>query len=468
MGRSWLALLLAVVAHAQVCRLSVAGLNRERRVIGPVNTECPTQPIHSAPFGNWGVTSNYGGKRDGHQFDGWCHNSMVCDNSGNCRTDCRDGWYEWNSCTSHPSFKAPNCTLYNDTGCTEQKSTQGINVLGTQSIDVRVGCPVDTNNDGTPDEGGCADVRTYTHTQNFMSLYELDPLTGDELVQTLYFPSTPVPAQCLALGCSATGSDWVNPIAYDSPKDRAVVYAQMATVINSGAFVDAANVCRGVNLSVRGVSSASFFGPAVAASSLVTLFGRDLIATPQDVVTIRITDRNGATRDATPIFANAGQVNFVMPDLLLTGQATVAVLAAGRIRATGVLEIEPVAPALFAANGNGAGPAAAYFLRPGDFSYAFTCTPGQLCLDNPVDVSDGATYLVLYGTGIRGRSTPAAVQVIIGGLAARVEYAGPQGQLPGLDQINVRLPRELAGRGPVPVVLTIEGRQANVVTIATR
>ena len=79
-------LLMAIPSFAQVCRLSVAGLNRDRKVSGEIATECPA-PVHSAPFGNWGVTSNYGQKRDSHQFQGWCHDSRICDNNGDCKTD---------------------------------------------------------------------------------------------------------------------------------------------------------------------------------------------------------------------------------------------------------------------------------------------------------------------------------------------------------------------------------------------
>jgi len=50
----------------QVCRLSVAGLNQSRRVTGPVHAECSDEIVHTPPFGNWGVTSNYGQKGDSH------------------------------------------------------------------------------------------------------------------------------------------------------------------------------------------------------------------------------------------------------------------------------------------------------------------------------------------------------------------------------------------------------------------
>ena len=71
-----LVVLLGFPLSAQVCRLSVAGLNQSRRVVGAVHAECPGAP-HTAPFGNWGVGSNYGQKGDSHQFDGWCHNTRV-------------------------------------------------------------------------------------------------------------------------------------------------------------------------------------------------------------------------------------------------------------------------------------------------------------------------------------------------------------------------------------------------------
>jgi uncharacterized protein (TIGR03437 family) len=70
-------------------------------------------------------------------------------------------------------------------------------------------------------------------------------------------------------------------------------------------------------------------------------------------------------------------------------------------------------------------------------------------------------YLVLFGTGLRFRSTLAAVRVSIGGVDAPVEYAGPQHEFSGLDQVNVRVPRSLAGRGAVALQLTVDGMSSN-------
>lgn len=53
----------------------------------------------------------------------------------------------------------------------------------------------------------------------------------------------------------------------------------------------------------------------------------------------------------------------------------------------------------------------------------------------------------------------------IGGLDAQALYAGQQGDFAGLDQLNIRLPRNLAGRGLVDVLVTIDGQEANVVQL---
>jgi uncharacterized protein (TIGR03437 family) len=46
-----------------------------------------------------------------------------------------------------------------------------------------------------------------------------------------------------------------------------------------------------------------------------------------------------------------------------------------------------------------------------------------------------------------------------------VEFAGAQGLLPGLDQINFRLIPELKGAGVVQLTLIVGGRRSNTPTI---
>ena len=88
-------------------------------------------------------------------------------------------------------------------------------------------------------------------------------------------------------------------------------------------------------------------------------------------------------------------------------------------------------------------------------------------LAQPIDLGPAgdAVYLILYGSGLGNGK---AVTATIGGVAADVAYAGPQGEYLGLDQFNVLVPRSLAGRGRVEVVIMAEGRKANAVAIEVK
>jgi uncharacterized protein (TIGR03437 family) len=51
---------------------------------------------------------------------------------------------------------------------------------------------------------------------------------------------------------------------------------------------------------------------------------------------------------------------------------------------------------------------------------------------------------------------------------AEVLFAGAAPGFVGLDQSNVRLPRSLAGRGEVDVVMTVDGKAANTVKVVIK
>ena len=88
----------------------------------------------------------------------------------------------------------------------------------------------------------------------------------------------------------------------------------------------------------------------------------------------------------------------------------------------------------------------------------------------PIDLGPESdqVFLLLYGTGLRGRSALSAVSARVGGVDAPVLYAGPQNDFQGLDQINLRLPRSLAGRGEVEIVLTADGQTSNAVRVSVK
>jgi uncharacterized protein (TIGR03437 family) len=73
--------------------------------------------------------------------------------------------------------------------------------------------------------------------------------------------------------------------------------------------------------------------------------------------------------------------------------------------------------------------------------------------------------LVLYGTGLRRRAALSSVKVTLGGVEVQPDYAGEAPGFVGLDQVNLTLPRGLAGRGEVDLVLRAEGAAANGVRV---
>ncbi|HYO80528.1 MAG TPA: hypothetical protein VES20_03935 [Bryobacteraceae bacterium] len=474
------ALLLIPALQGQVCRISVTGLNQNRRVAGPVSAECPPT-LHTTPFGNWGVTSNFGQKNDGRQFEGWCRETRVCDNEGNCSTQCRDGWFEWNSCTTHRQWAPRNCTLFNHADCTQQSSPTGLNVHGNRTVDIGVRCPTDTNGDRKADGGGCADAAIYRSGVNFMSLYEMDPGTTDDLIQTVYYPEAVMNLDCNAWGCTGAVSSWLEPNFYDSPATPAIVYAQLAVRIDSAVFVDTSRACAAVSPTLKVLSGANYV-ERVAPDSVASIFGDALstetrsapsVVLPTDLggVTVTVTDSAGVQRSAPLAFVSATQVNMLVPATTAIGQATVSVRRGDNITSTGTMRVNDVAPGLISANASGSGVASATAVRinaAGQQSPLTVFRCAAQCTAVPIDVAShpDSVYLSLYGSGLRRQPTEA--KVVIGGTTVQPVYAGPQGEYAGLDQINVLVPRSLRGRGLVEIVIDQGGVRSNAVTVAVQ
>jgi uncharacterized protein (TIGR03437 family) len=153
-----------------------------------------------------------------------------------------------------------------------------------------------------------------------------------------------------------------------------------------------------------------------------------------------------------------------VPAGLKAGPATFQVAGA-----TGSVTLSPVAPALFSANNDGQGAAAAIVVRTGSPpDYAYQCgTASGSCVPKPIDLGDSTSqvFLELFGTGIRGRNALADVAVSVGGILVTPQYAGAQPQYPGMDQVNIPLPPALAGRGNLVIDLSVAGQHANAVAI---
>jgi uncharacterized protein (TIGR03437 family) len=236
--------------------------------------------------------------------------------------------------------------------------------------------------------------------------------------------------------------------------------------------------------------SAASFAPEVAPQSIVSVFGEGLATQTASATTyplpsqlggtsilVKVKTQSGEFEELAPLFfVSSKQINFELPASISPDNPIITVYPLNGLISSGRLKIARVAPALFSMEATGQGLAAAVALRikaDGTQNYEpiarfdpaqnrFVAVP--LELGAPSD----QVFLLLFGTGIRGLGALTSASVKIGGLAAEVSYAGPQGTLVGLDQVNARLPRSLSGRGEVEVALTVEGKPANIVKIAIK
>jgi uncharacterized protein (TIGR03437 family) len=185
-------------------------------------------------------------------------------------------------------------------------------------------------------------------------------------------------------------------------------------------------------------------GPA-APASLTTAYGSNLGST------VSVQDSAGVAHPATLLYTSATQINFEIPASVSIGAALVTIGTQ-----TAMVQIAPVAPSLYILNSSGL--AAAYVVQVGNGGVQTVESDST-----PINVSSGQVYLILYGTGIRGAGSN--VTVTIGGVNAPVAYSGPAPSTPGLDQVNVLIPAQLAGSGTVNIVLRAASIAANVVKI---
>ncbi len=234
------------------------------------------------------------------------------------------------------------------------------------------------------------------------------------------------------------------------------------------------------------VSAASYNEAELASGAIVAAFGQGLAATTEVAqtnplptrlanVVVRVRDSANVTRDA-PLFAvTPGQINFMIPAETALGQATVLIVNNNAIIATDEINMVAIAPALFAANADGRGVPAGLVLRVRNELQTYEPLARFDQASNrwvavPIDLgpSSDEVFLVLFGTGFQRASlnaTTTMTRAMLGGETAEVLYAGKQGGLVGLDQINLRVPRSLIGRGPANLFTTIGGKPANTLQV---
>lgn len=233
-------------------------------------------------------------------------------------------------------------------------------------------------------------------------------------------------------------------------------------------------------------SAASYQRYTLASESIAALFGTGLASSVQVATgvplptslggtSVRVKDSAGVERAAPLFFVSPNQINLQIPPGVAAGTAVLSVISGSNTVAVGTVTISRLAPALFSADTSGQGFASAVVLRvKADGTQIFEPVTasngtGQI-VGVPIDLGSETdlVFLLLFGSGIRGNSGLANVSATIGGTPIEVQYAGAQGDFVGLDQLNLKLPRSLAGRGNATIELTLDGKAANVVKVSIK
>ena len=232
------------------------------------------------------------------------------------------------------------------------------------------------------------------------------------------------------------------------------------------------------------LSAASYAGVVLPAASIAVAFGQELATTRVSATTnplpttlagssVKVRDSAGVERLAPLFFVSPSQINYLVPPESAPGAALVTSTNAQGATSIGRIQLDPVAPGIFTADASGRGVAAAVALCVGaDGSQRYLPVARfdeatQRLVAVPIAVCQGCreTYLILFGTGWRQRSALSGVAARLSNTLPQVVFAGAQGDLIGLDQLNLLLPRELCGQGDVPVSLVVDDRASNVVRV---
>lgn len=220
------------------------------------------------------------------------------------------------------------------------------------------------------------------------------------------------------------------------------------------------------------VNAASFQAGPVAPGSLVTIFGVDLGGRDAGV-TVSMRDAGGGERPMQVLYSDPGQINGVLPEGSVLGDATAGVRREGWPEAAAALSVSAVSPGVFTLNEAGLAAASLVRSRPGQpqsWESVSQVDDSGTVVARPIvfGSEDEMLSLVLYCTGVGGRGSLSGVSVQVGDFNVPASYAGPQQQYAGLDQVNIALPRDLSGSGVVKVKLTVDGTASNTSTLLFR
>ncbi len=172
-------------------------------------------------------------------------------------------------------------------------------------------------------------------------------------------------------------------------------------------------------------------------------------------------------------FVGPGLINALVPyEIPVNGVQQLIVEQNGAYSLPETVVVATASPAVFTQNESGQGPGVIVVYK----------ADGSAFETNPNEFASAGDTLVIYSTGL-GPVSPAvpdgaaaplsplsntvnAVTATIGGVAAKVTFAGLTPTLAGLYQVNATVPAGVIAGPDVPVILTVAGFSSPPVTVA--
>src|SRR5256714_5828289 len=149
-------------------------------------------------------------------------------------------------------------------------------------------------------------------------------------------------------------------------------------------------------------------------------------------------------RVAQIFFISPAQVNFLVPPQTELGTADVVVTNPDNFPSRGSLTTLRAAPGIFTKSDDGT--SAAVVLN------------SDTMQEGPFDPTSGNLRLTIFATGAKNATQNL---VVIGGRVLTPESVMASSDLPGMDEVHVRVPSDLRGAGTVTLMLVSDGRESN-------
>jgi uncharacterized protein (TIGR03437 family) len=217
----------------------------------------------------------------------------------------------------------------------------------------------------------------------------------------------------------------------------------------------------------------------LAPGEVITIFGDALSGETASSTTevpvlggtsVDVIDEDGNETPLGETFVSPNQINGRLSPGVKPGRVRLIVRPRGRAPSKAEAQVSSFSPVFFTEGATGQGAAQGYIVRVLPDNTQVTETLPSIDLAPP----DDRVFVVLYGTGFRGVRDPAAVRCaltvrregFIGGQEVTPSFIGAADHVgPGVDQINIEVPRLLAQRAGNPGIGDVEcqgeGRTTN-------